>query len=144
MVLIMAKAKTKPLKLIPTIYPQGYKEWLSDIKLYNKAHNFLPAHLAGFKDSDGWLQCFYLNCYGSFAIDHVLGHLALPKKRLMKSRYVDYEREIHRFMNYHKLGGEHYEKESEHGINAMYSQKLTTLQAIDCIQGLRSLEGESA
>jgi len=132
------------LTLIPTIYPKGYKEWLLVIKHFNKVHNLLPSYLQSFNDLDGWLNCYHLNCLDSEAFDIVCGYKAIPKRKKLKNRFVEFEREVYRFMALHHLGGEQYEKESEHGLNAMYSFKLTPLQAVDVLLGLRTLGDESA
>ena len=131
------------LKSIPTIYPKGYKDWLGTIKYFNKVHNMLPHYLASFSDLDGWLSCFHLNCLDSEAFDIVAGYKAMPKRKKLKNRYVEWEREIYRFMTYHKIGLQS-EKESEHGLNAMYASKLTPLQAVDVLLGLRTLGNDIA
>jgi hypothetical protein len=146
----MGTAKNKPtkrpkgLRLIPTIYPTGYKDWLGRIRHFNKVHNVLPTYLSSFNDLDGWLACYHLNCLDSHALDIVTGYAPMPKRKKLKNRYVEFEREVYRFMTFHKIGGYQFEKESEHGLNAMYAAKMTPLEAVDCVMGLRSLGGEYA
>lgn len=131
--------KKPKLKLIPTIYPKGYKEWLDKIKHFDHVHKLLPKKLRTFDDQDGWLQAYHLNCYDSQAFDIVIGYRDMPKKKRVQDRGSQYEKELDMFIDYHSFITWDWAKEDEWSPLTYYHAGLSPLEAVDVMLGLRPI-----